>query len=826
MAAIGDTFFEEPAPELARTARIACDLFRCDAAFVLFVGTERSIVRGWHGVDAPPEVSVQECEGLPAAIDVVSNIGDGGVRIRGTRLVRHLYARAQSFGIARLALSADGPAGYLIVVSSQAGHLSAADHTRLDEYAQLVSYGIQTRAGEREAESARQQLAESEGRTRALLKALPDLIFRLSREGVYLDVHAPEEDLLVAKSLRGRTLAEVMPAELAAKLLACIRESLDTRSLQSVEYELSTAGRGRRLFEARISPYNEDEVVFTVRDVTSQRESAAQIEARDKVLLAVTQATTILLTRPGFSKAVHEAFSIIGRAVDVDRVYLFENHVAPDGDLLCSQRFEWVRDQVSTEIDNPILQNMSYTAHFPEWREVMERGEPVARLVKNLEPGLRDVMQDQSIKALLLVPIIQNGDFIGFVGLDDCRQERLWDEMELSVLSTAAACLGGAILQRKARFEIGSSRARYKALVDNISDVIFQTDTEGVLTFVNRAWERIVGLTSEEALGHRLSEFVVDGDSVMMRQCLRLLLAEEVAECRHDVRMVASDGEVRWVQLYARVSSAESGEVSGVFGTLHDITERREYEDALVAAKERAEEMASLKSSFLANMSHEIRTPLTSILGFSQILLEEMVGEEREMLDLIVRNGHRLMETLNSVLELARLESDGIRLNMRMVRVDDEVSELVQLFGSDLSHTHVDLRTEINGAATAYTDQAILRRILTNLIGNALKFTEQGEVVVTVREEPDAVRVSVRDTGVGIDSEFLDNLFDDFTQESSGLDRRFEGSGLGLSITRRLLALIGANILVESEKGAGSTFTIELVRRPSLHSAAIEQEFP
>jgi PAS domain S-box-containing protein len=777
------------------------------------------VVRGWWGVDEVPELPSHSSDSLPSEI-VCDGRHVGSLPPSGLYdIVSSLYSTFRSYGVAPLALNEAGIAGCLLVVSGAADALNSNDRERLEDFSRLVSYGLRTRAGEREAETAQRTLEERDRHMRALLNALPDLIFRLSRDGKYLDVHAPETELLAAEDLVGRTLFDVMPSELAERLLLVVRRSLDERSLQSAEYELNTVGLGRRCFEARIAPYSEDEVVFTVRDITAQHESAATLEVRDGLLQAITQATVILLTRPSFSLAVDEAFSIIGRAVDVDRVYFFENHTTPDGDLVCSQRFEWVRGKgkVSSEIENSVLQEMSYAEHFPDWRQIMERGEPVARLIKDLPNGLREVMEDQSIKALLLVPICQNGDFIGFVGFDDCRQERQWDEMELSVLSTAAACLGGAILQRKARFEIGSSRARYKALVDNISDVIFQIDTEGVLTFVNKTWEHIVGASPEEVVGRRLSEFVVEDDSAMMRQCLRMLLAEEVAECRHDVRMVTSDAEVRWVQLYARVSYAESGEVAGIFGTLHDVTERREYEDALVAAKDRAEEMASLKSSFLANMSHEIRTPLTSILGFSQILLEEMAGEQREMLDLIVRNGNRLMETLNSVLELARLESDGIRLSMRMVRVDEEVDELIQLFGSNLASPDVSLRADVNGAVSAYTDQAILRRILTNLVGNAVKFTKAGEVVVSVSEEADVIRIRVSDTGVGIDPEFIESLFDDFTQESSGLDRRYEGSGLGLSITRRLLNLIGANIYVESEKGLGSTFTVELVRRPTLH---------
>lgn len=807
-------FTDEPIEELHRVSRIACDLFGCEAAFVAFREDERTVLKGWGGIDGPPDLSTIHPVDLPRGAEVLSV--ESASKDSRVRLVLAIYPETKEFAVAPVRLGDGSRIGLLAVLSRSDKHFDQASLARLEEYASHVSFGVGAIVAGNQAHQANELLAERERHLRAVLESFPDLIFRLSRNGEYRDVHAPDRELLATKDLIGKSLSDVLEPNLAATFVRNIRRALETQTLRYLEYELPTAGKGLRYFEARIMPCADDEVVFTVRDITERRDSASQLEAREALLDAVMRATIILLTRPSLSVAVHEAFSILGSAVDVDRVYLFENHTGSDGVLYCSQRFEWTRDKVSTEIENPVLQNMAYDKHFPAWRDAMEKGEPVAEIVATLDSGLRSVMQDQEIKALLLVPLLQNGEFIGFVGFDDCRQERVWTEMERSVLMTAAAGLGGAIMQRKARFEIGSSRARYKALVDNVNDVIFQTDRTGALSFLSHAWEGVSGHRVDAARGRHLREFVIQDDIPILDRCTIVLLNEEVPECRHDIRLICAGGGQKWVQLYARVSYGENGEVSGLFGTLHDVTERRRYEDALVAAKERAEEMAALKSSFLANMSHEIRTPLTSILGFSQILFEEVEGEKREMIDLIVRNGHRLMETLDSVLELARLESAGIKLNVRPVRIDREVQEMVNLFGHRTIETGVDLRCEVNGPLVCYTDASLLRRVLTNLVGNAVKFTTEGEVVIGVASDADMASITVRDTGVGIEEHFLDSLFDDFTQESSGLDRRYEGSGLGLSITKRLVRLLGATIHVESEKGVGSSFTVELPRRPNL----------
>lgn len=801
-----NVFSDETNPALDQVSRIARDLFDCDAAIVAFPHGRSLLVRGVSGIEHPGKIAF-DGPSVPASVILTD---DDGAESGLSDVMARIDPRGRSAAVAPVGPGEDAAVGFLMIISENENHFEGVHRDKLADYAALVSTGIGAFASEYEAREAHLSRVESERRLRALFESFPDLIFRLSRHGEYRDVHAPDDGVLASPELLGRSLHDVLDEELAGRLLAAIRRSIDEDSLQYVEYELTTVSRGTRHFEARIMPCGHDEVVFTVRDVTESRLTALRLAARESILDAVMRATMILLTRPGLALAVQDAFALLGSAVDVDRVYQFENHLGEDGRLRCSQRFEWSRDGIPSEADNPSLQGIIYDEAFPQWRERLTDGKPVFVVVEELDRELRDFMTDQGILSILLVPIHQNDEFIGFVGFDDCRRKRHWSETEVSVLMTAAACLGGAIMQRKSRFELGNSRKHYKALVDNVNDIIFQTDVAGSILFVNPSWEHTTGRSINTAIGRPLRDFIASEDAAVIDRCMKALTERDVPECRHDLRITCMNGTTKWVQLYARASHDEAGEISGVFGTLHDVSERRLYEDALVAAKDRAEEMAMLKSSFLANMSHEIRTPLTSILGFSQILMEEVEGEQREMIDLIVRNGNRLMETLSSVLELARLESRDVRLNIQPVRIDREVQEMVRLSSHRTRQTGVQLRYDAPDAITLHTDPSILRRILDNLVGNALKFTLEGEVLLHAREADERIIVAVSDTGIGIDDTFLGNLFEDFTQESSGLDRQFEGAGLGLSITRRMVELLGGTISVESRKGIGSTFTISL----------------
>ena len=241
----------------------------------------------------------------------------------------------------------------------------------------------------------------------------------------------------------------------------------------------------------------------------------------------------------------------------------------------------------------------------------------------------------------------------------------------------------------------------------------------------------------------------------------------------------------------------------------------------LAAAKEAAEEMSRLKSAFLANMSHEIRTPLTGIIGFATVLAKELPDEHREFAGLIQTSGRRLMEMLNSVLDLAKLEAHQMQLDRQCIELLDETEKVVEILRPLAAERNLALDFSPNGAPRALCirgDHAALHRILHNLVGNAIKFTEEGGVTVEVWTDEDRAGLEIRDTGVGMDAEFLPYVFEEFRQESSGVTRTHQGSGLGLAITKRLVDLMGADIEVHSAKGEGTTFRISFekeIREPS-----------
>lgn len=285
----------------------------------------------------------------------------------------------------------------------------------------------------------------------------------------------------------------------------------------------------------------------------------------------------------------------------------------------------------------------------------------------------------------------------------------------------------------------------------------------------------------------------------------------------------SGEGPRHFYRAHAPITDLD-GNARSVVGFGIDITEAKHREQRLREAKEEAERMNQLKSAFLANMSHEIRTPLTSILGFAEAIGAETSGaDEQGEVDLstlshfsglIERSGRRLMETLDAVLDLSKLQAGEMDLNLGALDLAAEAEEMAEQFALQAEKKGVDLSVSSEDRPVwAWADDGGVRIALRNLISNAIKYTEDGDQVwVRVREEKDSALVEVEDTGVGMDPTQVETLFEAFKQGSEGIDREYEGSGLGLTVTQRVLSEMGGTVEVETEEGVGTCFTVRLPR--------------
>lgn len=371
----------------------------------------------------------------------------------------------------------------------------------------------------------------------------------------------------------------------------------------------------------------------------------------------------------------------------------------------------------------------------------------------------------------------------------------------------------------------------FRALVEHSPDMIARYNRDLRVEYVNPACEEHTGMLVEDMQGRTLSEMGVPEERVAIWRIAieRIFNGAGHAEIDFDYKH-PEDGQIHSYSAYLVPEFAPSGEVEHVLSVSRDITERKRAEQQLRAAKERAEAAAHAKSVFLANMSHDIRTPLTAILGFAEILrLRGGDAEMREMTEMIKAGGKRLMDTLNSVLDLARLEGGESQLTIEPVNVTHEVSEIIRLFRSNAEEKGLALELDApDETIWGGIDRAAFNRVLMNILGNALKFTSKGSVSARVWRQDERFFLSVEDTGPGIPKEVISKIFDAFTRSRQSEVRQVEGSGLGMTITRQLVRLMGGQIHVESEVGKGSVFTVSLPScdAPPLAEEAVEPEAP
>ncbi len=371
---------------------------------------------------------------------------------------------------------------------------------------------------------------------------------------------------------------------------------------------------------------------------------------------------------------------------------------------------------------------------------------------------------------------------------------------------------------------LARSEARFRSLVTHSSDVIALLDDKARALYISPSVGRITGFRPDELVGKAVFRYVHPDDRITLFSLARLLFDEGPQAVPEDLfippfRFRRATGD--WCWLDATVTNLrDNPAVRAVVVHVHDVTERKHAQEQLLAAKEAAEETARMKSSFLASMSHEIRTPLTSIIGFIEVLAEEVSDEQRHLIAFIQKSGRRLLDTINSVLDLARLQAGELDPTFQEIDVVAETRDAVSLLEPLAASKNLVLAVEAETRALHVSlDPDFLRRILNNLVGNAIKFTERGGVTVEISEASQLVHLRIRDTGMGIEAGFLPHLFEEFKQQHTAHAHKLNGSGLGLAITRRLVHLMDGTIEVESTPDEGSTFIVRLPARHALPKA-------
>ncbi|HQM05738.1 MAG TPA: PAS domain S-box protein [Tenuifilaceae bacterium] len=627
-----------------------------------------------------------------------------------------------------------------------------------------------------------------EDKYQALLGLIPDMIFIFDSDVRYVGYHGGKDapTYVPPEMFLGKRIEEVLPEPVASNARVVVEEVLKTGKMQTYSYQL-TIDNKPQFFESRMVRYGTSKVLAIVRDVTSRTNAENALKESEEKYYNLYNLMRLMA----------DTIPDMVWAKDLNQNYIFANKA------FCSTILN------ARDTDEPVGKNDMFFAkrereshpENPEWHTF---GELCMNSDLDTLRELKEMQFDEygNVKGKFIFldvhksPLYdKNGKLIGVVGSGRDITEKKKMEEHLSL-----------------------SEKTYRGIINSISEAVYVQDADGSFLDVNKACEKYFGYPREYFIGKKPDDLSAPGKNDM----------EMVAACIQK----AYNGQPQIFEFWGRRSdgfifpkevSLTPGEYFGrkvVIAVSRDITEQKNWEAELIAAREKAEESDRLKSAFLANMSHEIRTPMNGILGFAQLLKNPRLSEEevREYLDVIEQSGQRMLDIINNLINISKIESGEVQVNLSQCDVNEQLQYALNFFKPDADSKGLKFFLEYqlpDEQATVTTDPLKLQVILSNLVKNAIKYCDNGSVAFGCKLKEEYLEFYVRDTGIGIPPLTIGKIFERFVQANTNYSGRYEGAGLGLAIAKSYVELLGGSIWVESEVGKGSTFHFTIPVRPA-----------
>ena len=440
------------------------------------------------------------------------------------------------------------------------------------------------------------ELRKSEKMYADLFNNVSDLVYIHQLDGTILKINQAVERLLGYKSneIIGQKFQDVfkIPNDVFYKYI----HSMDNTELSVGTLKLKARNGRELIFEYQNTFAKDIEIAGVIRgiarNVTERIKAELELKRKDALLSAVADASILLLVNPDHQFSINEVLRILGEATEVDRVYIFENHYDPfNGELLMSQKFEWCREGIEPQIDNPILQNLPYSHPYVKpLFEKVKKGQIYSGIVEYMSEPEKEILEPQNIKSILIIPIYIGKQFWGFIGFDDCTYEREWSETEKSVLKTAAGSIGGLIGLMQFEKQLKDTNIFLSSILESsITISIITFDLSGVINYWNSGAENLFGYSTSEVIGKNIIGLIIKEEDQVTRSKLHNLIQTAMSQNRTqstEVLFYHKNGNQLWVNLTISPIINENGEVIGISSIGEDITQRKITELALIQNEE------------------------------------------------------------------------------------------------------------------------------------------------------------------------------------------------------------------------------------------------
>jgi PAS domain S-box-containing protein len=610
-----------------------------------------------------------------------------------------------------------------------------------------------------------------------------------------------------------RTIEEKFPHKYAIKLQKILKQELEKEKnpncdknrsvfieLQHYRSDGSTIWVNMNVSFIRDRSGNPMGLYGITRDITYQKKAEKYIKKRLILEKMLSKISKIAIRSTSNEKTFNRILKMAGETMGVSCSYIFEYNRQNN---TVTNTYEWCAEGITPRKE--ILKNISLN-DIPWFWKKLYSGNVIG--YKNIEripdEYAKKILRSQGILSIIIIPLFLNNDFYGFIGFDECTRHRKWHKENIKVLQSLAYIVTSLIKRHRTEEEL-----RIKDLsIESSMIAIVLADLDGTLTYVNKKFLNYWRYNSiEDVRNKKKYEFWKSGKEYL--KVVRTI--QEKGHWYGEMEAVRSDGSVFIAEVNANIVTDKNNKLLCLQFSFIDITERKRRKKELIIAKKKAEESNRLKTAFLSNMSHEIRTPLNGILGFLEIIKDVNLSneEQEEFINLIKRSGNRLIETINDIIEMSKIESGGITIHDKEVDLIEMMQFQLNFFKPQAEEKNLILKWNRNPEIShlaLITDKYKVETILSNLLKNAIKFTEKGHIEFGVYNSGEYINFYVKDTGQGIPESRKNIIFDRFRQSEPYLARSHEGSGLGLAISKAYAELLGGEIWFKNNKEKGVTF--------------------
>ena len=679
-------------------------------------------------------------------------------------------------------------------------------------------------------------LRESEKRKKDILRAIPDLLFLFDRKGDYLEVISGDNANLVVdkEELIGKNIGDVFPKDITKEALSAIEKCFMKKAEGEFSYSLDLNGN-KHFYEARLLKASDNKVLAIVRDITNLKIIEAN---RDKQLLytkALNEVAEIIISNDNAEEILEGTNAIVGRTLQLDRSLIY--NVSFEKNIITGLS-EWLRtehpDIEATKGEysmdmfrspfTEILKTKNYlVSHFNKIGEFYQKDDSGKILHEHFK-----------IKSLIWYPFFfQKNEYYIFT-LNQILEARQWTQDEFGFLESVTKQVTLALIKIQLLSERQHAEQSMKNSYDLLNGVAAQVpgvvyqyriypDGHSAFPYASPGIWDIYEVTPDEVKNDASLVFsrIHPDDFSRVSETINES-ARNQSLYHEEFRVLLPEQGLQWRLCDAKPELLDDGSTLW-HGIVTDISDRKNAEEELIKAKEKAEESDRLKTAFLANMSHEIRTPMNGILGFTSLLQQPnlTVEKQQKYLDIIKKSGGRMLNTVNDIIDISRIEANLVELVLSEVDIDVQLKELHSFFVPEAAKKGIQLilKNDISDQNNKLiTDPEKFNSILTNLIKNAIKFTEKGfiEFGYHLKKETytNDLLFYVKDSGIGIPKDRQHAIFDRFVQADIEDKMAVQGSGLGLAISKAYAEMLEGKLWLESEEGIGSTFYFTLGNRP------------